>query len=254
MIMGFCETALFMLPLLVSLVSRWTLVATMAWIDRRDTMESENRTDELTKWRRQDPEVLFTDAITDIVDVLKRLSVAVDQRDPVSVEGAVRLSVSMWSTAYSAHRQLIQRSEGDPADRSSSLLEARESLLELSTKATMEMATSRLYSLLDELQETFSIVDAEGTPGASRSRAGHHRRHAPVLAYHLADGTRASFPREDKDGQVPPGTTQREPLFTVVRVEPDFRPEIYNAMFTALQGEPHAKLLDLTPVDGGEFP
>ena len=106
-------------------------------------MEHESITGETTRWQRTDPGVLFTDTISDIVDVLERLSIAIEHHDPDSVEGAVRLSVCMWLTAHTAHRQLIERSEGDMADRSGSLLEARGSLLELSVRATTAIADWR---------------------------------------------------------------------------------------------------------------
>jgi hypothetical protein len=104
----------------------------------------------------------FLRAMSEVMSGCKCLITTIDNHDSEGVEHKAHQSASMWLAAHAAHRRLVHRADSTAsADGSSSLLEARTTLLGLFTRAKAEIAVPRIHRLLDELRETLVAADAE---------------------------------------------------------------------------------------------
>lgn len=134
-------------------------------------MENEETKRETPGWKRRDSNSAFLHSMSEAVSGCERLATAIDNHDFEGVELAARHSASMWLAAYAAHWRIIDRGESIPlTDRTSALLEARTTLLDLFTHAKGKIAVLRMHRLLDELRESLVTAEAESAAdGAHRS-------------------------------------------------------------------------------------
>lgn len=125
-------------------------------------MQDEDTKREIPISKRRDENGTFLRAMSEAVGGCKCLITAIDNHDSEGVEHKAHQSASMWLAAHAAHRRLVHRADSTvSADGSSSLLEARTTLLGLFTRAKAEIAVPRIHRLLDELRETLVATDAE---------------------------------------------------------------------------------------------
>jgi hypothetical protein len=128
-------------------------------------MQDEDTKREIPISKRRDGSSTFLRAMSEVMNECKCLIAAIDNYDFEVVEHKAHQSASMWLAAHAAHRRLVHRADSTAsADGSSSLLEARTTLLGLFTRAKAEIAVPRMHRLLDELRETLMAADAEPVP------------------------------------------------------------------------------------------
>lgn len=125
-------------------------------------MENEDTEKEIPGWKHRDTSSTFSRSISEIANECEHLIIAIDHHDFEGVELAARHSASIWLAAHAAHRRIVHCGEGTASiDGSSSLLEARTTLLDLFARAKAEIAVPRTHRLLDELREKLVTADAE---------------------------------------------------------------------------------------------
>ena len=125
-------------------------------------MQDEDTKREIPISKRREANSAFLRSMSEVVNGSKCLIAVIDNHDFEGVEHMAHRAASMWLTAHAAHRRLVQRAESNAsADESSSLLEARTTLLGLFTRAKAEIAVPRMHRVLDELRETLAAADAE---------------------------------------------------------------------------------------------
>ena len=125
-------------------------------------MQDEDTKREIPTSKRRDGNSAFLRTMSEVTNGCRCLIAAIDKHDFEGVEHKAHQSANMWLAAHAAHRRLVHRADSTAsADGSSSLLEARTTLLGLFTRAKTEIAVPRMHRLLDELSETLVAADAE---------------------------------------------------------------------------------------------
>ena|ERR1700759_1780985 len=123
-------------------------------------MQDEDTKREIPTSRRRDENSTFLRTMSEIMNGCKCLIAAINNQDFEDVEYNAHQSASMWLAAHAAHRRLVYRADSTAsADGSSSLLEARTTLLDLFTRAKAEIAVPRMHRLLDELRGTLVATE-----------------------------------------------------------------------------------------------